>query len=102
MIPVLIIDGRRKLLSALSLADQAVRLGEAAPFVLLGADPAQIESLGEVDEGEGDGFIPTPLSERLLARAPHPLPLEPLGTLVTQGPAHPVFAVPPRPRTGHP
>src|SRR5439155_6063530 len=102
MIPVLIIDGRRKLLSALSLADQAVRLGEAAPFVLLAADPAQIESLGEVDEGEVDGFIPTPLSERLLAGALHALPLGPLGPLAPERPAMPIFADPPRARPGEP
>ena len=102
MIPVLIIDGRRKLLSALSLADQAVRLGEAAPFVLLAADPAQIESLGEVDEGEVDGFIPTPLSERLLAGALHALPLGPLGPLAPERPAMPIFADPPRARAGEP
>src|SRR4029077_10244391 len=34
-IPVVIIDGRRKLLWALSLAHRAARLGPAAPFVLL-------------------------------------------------------------------
>jgi signal transduction histidine kinase/HPt (histidine-containing phosphotransfer) domain-containing protein len=73
--PVMIVDGRRKLLSALSLAHHAARLGDMAPFVLLVADPAQIENLGEVDEGEVDGFIPLPLSEQLLANALHALPL---------------------------
>jgi len=77
--PVMIVDGRRKLLSALSLAHQAVGLGDAAPFVLLVADPGQIESLGEVDEGEVDGFVPLPLSEQLLANALHALPLGLLG-----------------------
>jgi signal transduction histidine kinase len=73
--PVMIVDGRRRLLSALSLAHHAARLGDMAPFVLLVADPGQIESLGEVDEGEVDGFIPLPLSEQLLANALHALPL---------------------------
>jgi HPt (histidine-containing phosphotransfer) domain-containing protein len=91
MIPVLIIDGRRKLLSALSLAHHAARLGEAAPFVLLVADPGQIESLGEVDDGELDGFIPVPLSPQFLANALEGLPLGPLA------PAMP----PPRPAAGN-
>jgi hypothetical protein len=73
--PVMIVDGRRRLLSALSLAHHAARLGDMVPFVLLVADPGQIESLGEVDEGEVDGFVPLPLSEQLLANALHALPL---------------------------
>jgi signal transduction histidine kinase/HPt (histidine-containing phosphotransfer) domain-containing protein len=102
MIPVLIIDGRRKLLSALSLAHHAARLGEAAPFVLLVADPGQIESLGEVDEGEVDGFIPTPLSEKLLASALHALPLGPLGELAPEPPTMKLFTDPPRAPLGEP
>jgi len=95
-IPVLIIDGSRKLLSALSLAHHAARLGEAAPFILLVADPGQIASLGEVDEGEVDGFIPLPLSEGLLANALRALPLRPLGSLLSDQPAMPRLADPPR------
>jgi HPt (histidine-containing phosphotransfer) domain-containing protein len=94
MIPVLIIDGRRKLLSALSLAHHAARLGEAAPFVLLVADPGQIESLGEVDDGELDGFIPVPVSPQFLANALEGLPL---GPLAPDRPAMPRVADPPRP-----
>jgi signal transduction histidine kinase/HPt (histidine-containing phosphotransfer) domain-containing protein len=87
--PVMIVDGRRKLLSALSLAHHAARLGDMAPFVLLVADPGQIDSLGEVDEGDVDGFIPLPLSEQLLANALHALPL------MAERPATPRLADPP-------
>ncbi len=76
MRPVVIADGRGKLLSALSLAHHAARLGTAAPFVLLIAEEAQLASLGEVDEGELDGLIPLPVTERLLAHALYALPLE--------------------------
>ena len=74
--PVVIVDGRDKLLSALSLAHQAARLGAAAPFVVLIAEDVQIASLGEVDEGGLDGFIPVPATELLLANALHALPLD--------------------------
>ena len=100
MIPVLIIDGRRRLLSALSLAHRAARIGEAAPFVLLVADPGQIESLGELDEGDVDGFIPLPLSERLLANALDALPLEPPAPPAPERPAISTRADLPREPTG--
>jgi signal transduction histidine kinase len=51
--PLLIIDGRGKLLSALSLAHHAVQSGGIAAFVLLVADADQIASLGEVDWADG-------------------------------------------------
>ncbi len=94
---VLIVDGRGKMLSALSLAHHAARIGGAAPFVLLVADSSQFESLGEVDEGEIDGFIPTPVSEALLANALHALPLGPLGPLGPNRLAIRPLAEPPRP-----
>jgi len=100
MIPVLIVDGRRKLLSALSLAHHAARIGDAAPFVLLVADPGQIESLGELDEGDVDGFIPLPLSENLIANALDALPLEPPGLPAPERPAMQPFADPRREPTG--
>ena len=74
--PVVIVDGRDKLLSALGLAHQAARLGADAPFVVLIAEEAQIASLGEVDEGGLDGFIPAPVTELLLANALYALPLD--------------------------
>lgn len=75
--PVVILDGRVKLLSALSLAHRAARAGAAAPFVLLIAEEGQRGGLGEVDEGELDGFLPAPVTERLLANALHALALMP-------------------------
>ena len=77
VVPLLIIDGRGKWLSALSLAHHAVQSGGIAAFVLLVADADQIASLGEVDDGEIDGFIPAPVSGELLANALHALPLGP-------------------------
>jgi HPt (histidine-containing phosphotransfer) domain-containing protein len=77
--PVLVIDGRGKLLSALSLAHHAAQIGDDAPFILLAADAVQIESLGEVDQGEIDGFLPLPVSEALLANVFHSMPLGPPG-----------------------
>ncbi len=88
------------MLSALSLAHRAARIGEAAPFVLLVADPGQIESLGELDEGDVDGFIPLPLSERLLANALDALPLEPPEPPAPERPAISTRADPPRETTG--
>jgi signal transduction histidine kinase/HPt (histidine-containing phosphotransfer) domain-containing protein len=102
MNPVLIVDGRRKLLSALSLAHQAARTGEAAPFVLLVADALQIESLDAVDEVEVDGFVPVPLSRQLLANALDALPLGPLEPLMSDRPAMPLPADRPRPAAGVP
>jgi len=105
LVPVLIIDGRRKLLWALSLAHRAARLGPAAPFVLLAAEPGQIEGLGDVDEGEVDGFIPLPLKEQLLANALHGLPLGPFGSVrppIPGRPAMPRFTALPREPSGEP
>jgi signal transduction histidine kinase len=89
--PIVIVDGRRKLLSAVSLAHQAARAGGPAPFVLLFAEAAQIASLGEFDEDEFDALIPAPLREPLLANALRSLPLEP-------APAGPRPAADPAPR----
>lgn len=102
MIPVLIVDGRRKLLSALSLAHRAARSADAAPFVLLVADPLQIESLGEVDEGEVDGFIPVPVNRQLLANALDALPLGLLRSPMPDRPAMPLVVDRPRPGSGQP
>jgi signal transduction histidine kinase/HPt (histidine-containing phosphotransfer) domain-containing protein len=73
--PVLIVDGRDKLLSALSLAHRAGQAA-SAPFVVLIAMPAQIEGLGQVEEDGLDSFVPAPVSELLLANALDALPLE--------------------------
>jgi HPt (histidine-containing phosphotransfer) domain-containing protein len=72
---VVIADGRLHLLSALSLAHHAARLGAEAPFVLLVAEEEQTARLADVDEGELDGFVPLPLTDALLANALRALPL---------------------------
>jgi hypothetical protein len=87
--PVLIVDGRDKLLSALSLAHRMAGTGDDAPLVVLIASAAQIASLGEVEEAGLDGFIPAPVTELLLANALDALPLLP------GRPAPPVPLAPP-------
>ncbi|MGC2415633.1 MAG: hypothetical protein WA459_23415, partial [Stellaceae bacterium] len=93
---VLIVDGR-KLLGALSLAHRAARIRVPAPFVLLIAEDGQIASLGEVDDGEIDGFIPAPPTRQLLANALDALPLGLLDSLASDLPATPPIVYPPRP-----
>jgi HPt (histidine-containing phosphotransfer) domain-containing protein len=104
---IVIADGRLHLLSALSLAHHAARLGADAPFVLLLADDDQIDRLAEVDDGELDGFVPLPLTAALLANALQALPLgvEPLRPRrePASRPAMPTLpATPPAPRQKEP
>ncbi len=73
--PVLIVDGRDKLLSALSLAHRAAQLGAGAPFVVLIAAEDRIAGLGEVEEAGIDGLLPAPITAALLANAIEALPL---------------------------
>ena len=73
---VLIIDGREKLLSALSLAHRAASVGDNAPLVILIAQPEQIAGLNEVTEAGLDALLPAPVTETLLAHALDALPLE--------------------------
>lgn len=74
--PILIVDGRDKLLSALSLAHRAAQAA-AAPLVVLIAIPAQIDGLGQVEEDGLDSLLPAPISEAVLANAIDALPLAP-------------------------
>jgi signal transduction histidine kinase/HPt (histidine-containing phosphotransfer) domain-containing protein len=72
---VLIVDGRTHMLAALSFAHRAVS-GPAAPsFVLVVAEPAQIDGLMELADGELDGVLAAPPNDQLLANALHSLPL---------------------------
>jgi HPt (histidine-containing phosphotransfer) domain-containing protein len=72
---VLIVDGRTHVLAALSFAHRAVS-GPAAPsFVLVVAEPGQIEGLVELADGALDGVLAAPLNDQLLANALHSLPL---------------------------
>lgn len=75
--PVVIVDGRGDLLSALSLAHHAATLEPQAAFVLLLVDEAQLGSLGDLDTGRIDGLIPLPVDEPMLANALYALPLVP-------------------------
>ncbi len=73
--PILIVDGRARVLPALSFVHRAAGLRAAPPLVLFVADGAQIGSLAELGDGELTGLLPAPLSDRLLQNALHALPL---------------------------
>jgi signal transduction histidine kinase/HPt (histidine-containing phosphotransfer) domain-containing protein len=73
---VLIVDGRDRLLSALSLSHDAARLGADAPYIILVAEENQLAGLADVDQGEIAGFIPAPVTAALLANALDALPLD--------------------------
>jgi hypothetical protein len=72
---VLIVDGRRRKLAALSFAHRAAISTTPPSFVLFIADAAQIGGLMELAEDELDAVLPAPLDNRLFATALHALPL---------------------------
>jgi signal transduction histidine kinase/HPt (histidine-containing phosphotransfer) domain-containing protein len=72
---VLIVDGRRRKLAALSFAHRAAISATPPSFVLFIADAAQIGGLMELAEDELDAVLPAPLDNRLFAIALHALPL---------------------------
>jgi signal transduction histidine kinase/HPt (histidine-containing phosphotransfer) domain-containing protein len=72
---VLIVDGRTHVLAALSFAHRAVSGPTAPSFVLVVAEPGQIDGLVELADGELDGVLAAPLDDQLLANALHSLPL---------------------------
>jgi signal transduction histidine kinase/HPt (histidine-containing phosphotransfer) domain-containing protein len=72
--PVLIIDGRRKLLAALTFVHRVASVGGERPFILLAVESSQVGGLAELDDGELDGIVPAPLSGRTLGNALHALP----------------------------
>jgi signal transduction histidine kinase/HPt (histidine-containing phosphotransfer) domain-containing protein len=72
---VLIVDGRRRKLAALSFAHRAAISATPPSFVLFIADAAQIGGLMELAEDELDAVLPAPLDNRLFATALHALPL---------------------------
>jgi HPt (histidine-containing phosphotransfer) domain-containing protein len=72
---VLIVDGRRRKLAALSFAHRAAISAAPPSFVLFIADAAQIGGLMELAEDELDAVLPAPLDNRLFATALHALPL---------------------------
>jgi signal transduction histidine kinase/HPt (histidine-containing phosphotransfer) domain-containing protein len=95
---VLIVDGRRHALAALSFAHRAVA-GPAPPsFVLAIAEPGQIDGLIDLADGELDAVLPAPIDTRLLANALHALPLwrgaQARPVMVPAGDEAPVAAIP--------
>ncbi|HWD60764.1 MAG TPA: ATP-binding protein [Stellaceae bacterium] len=72
---VLIVDGRTHTLAALSFVHRAVTGAAPPSFVLVVAEPEQIDGLIELADGELDGVLAAPLNDQLLANALHSLPL---------------------------
>jgi len=71
---VLLVDGGNKPLSLMGFVDRVLAMDGARPSILFVADPAQIAALAELEDGEVDGLLPTPLTPQLLANALHSLP----------------------------
>ena len=59
--PVLIVDGRTRVIPALSFVHRAALVREAPPFILFVADAAQVGGLSELGDGELTGLLPAPL-----------------------------------------
>lgn len=72
---VLIVDGRRHALAALSFAHRAASGAEPPSFVLAVAEPAQIDGLLDLADGAIDAVLAAPLDIALFASALHSLPL---------------------------
>ncbi|HEX5319264.1 MAG TPA: hypothetical protein VFW46_08905, partial [Stellaceae bacterium] len=75
--PILIVDGRVRVIPALSFVHRAALVRDDPPFILFVADGAQIESLSGIGDGELTALLPAPLTDRVLENALHALPLEP-------------------------
>jgi two-component system, sensor histidine kinase RpfC len=89
--PIVIIDGRREVLEALTFAHRAVTSLSAQPtFALFVAEPPWIDALIELADGELAGLLPWPLTDRVLGNALHALPLG--GTAADDGVAPPAAA----------
>ena len=74
--PILIIDGRREVLEALTFAHRIVTASADQPtFALFVAEPPWIDPLIELADGELSGLLPWPLTDRVLGNALHALPL---------------------------
>lgn len=79
--PVLIVDGRERVIPALSFVHRAALVRDAPPPILFVAEAAQIGALAGIGDGELTGLLPAPVSDRLLENALHALPavsIEPL------------------------
>lgn len=76
--PIVIIDGRREVLEALTFAHRSVTSLAVRPtFVLFVAEPPWIEPLIDLADGELSGLLSWPLADHALGAALHALPLEP-------------------------
>jgi hypothetical protein len=72
---VLLVDGGSKPLSVMGFVDRVRAMDGAPPFILFIAAPAQIAAIAELEDGEVDALLPTPLTQELLTNALHSLPL---------------------------
>lgn len=75
--PVIIVDGRRRAIPALSFVHRAALARAEPPFVLFIVDFAQRANLAELADGELAALLPAPLDAELLENALHALPLAP-------------------------
>ncbi|MGH7094593.1 MAG: ATP-binding response regulator, partial [Stellaceae bacterium] len=72
--PVLIVDGRDDVVSALSWAHRAIRTNPAAaPYVLFVAAESRIDSVIGLAEGQLDAILPAPFTHGVLQSALHAL-----------------------------
>jgi signal transduction histidine kinase len=72
---VLIVDGRQRLLPALSFAHRAVTGAAGPSFTVLIAEAAQVDGVVELSDGALDAVLPARADHRLLATALRALPL---------------------------
>jgi signal transduction histidine kinase len=76
--PVLIVDGRVRVIPALSFVHRAALVRDDPPYILFVADAGQVGSLAGIGDGELTGLLPAPVSDRLLESALHALPMIPI------------------------
>ena len=76
--PVLIVDGRVRVIPALSFVHRAALVRDDPPYILFVADAGQVGSLAGIGDGELTGLLPAPVSDRLLESALHALPMIPV------------------------
>jgi signal transduction histidine kinase len=72
---VLIVDGRTHVVAALSFAHRAATGAAPPSFILIIAEPAQVEGFIELADGEVNAVLAAPFDAQLLANALHSLPL---------------------------
>jgi hypothetical protein len=75
--PVLIVDGRVRVIPALSFVHRAALVRDDPPPILFVAEAAQIGALAGIGDGELTGLLPAPVSDQVLENALHALPTIP-------------------------